>query len=224
VTISQQTPNLLYDFLNFCLIQIIQPGSLILFTKSCSSLVAQKVKDLVCHCSGSGQGNRTQSSGQDKNYQSLNITPSISFNAPTLNWSKLAYSFLPPTRKGMWPAPHSHYMLPTNQQMYPKTPLFPINQQISRCILRPLLSPWTIKTDMTMHSELALPDHQKLAHCVNSISCLNKLVFSSLCTEPGKFFFQPVYMDHKTMPPPPQKKVMQLILHLEYSIVFTLKT
>ena len=50
-----------------------------------------------------------KASGQDKNYQTLIITLPVSlifpqWSFPTL--SKLAYSFLPPTRKGTWLTPH----------------------------------------------------------------------------------------------------------------------
>ena len=39
-----------------------------------------------------------------------------------------------------------------------------------------------------MNPVSAVPDYQKLALCVNSVSCLIKLVFSSPCFESGKFF------------------------------------
>ena len=42
----------------------------------------------------------------------------------------------------------------------------PANQQVSRCMARPLLTLlclWAIKTDTTMHLELTLPDYQEVS-------------------------------------------------------------
>jgi len=64
------------------------------------------------------------------------------------------------------------YKLPTNQQVYHKTPLSPTNQQVSRYILRPLLSPWAIKTDTTMRWGSALPDYQE-----DVLLCYQHLLF-----------------------------------------------
>ena len=90
--------------------------------------------------------------------------------APSLTWSNLAYSFLPPTRKGMWPTPH----LPIRCLISPQSTskcmgrphLSSTNQQVGRCVVRPLLSllcPWAIKTDKTTCLEPALPDYQEVS-------------------------------------------------------------
>ena len=85
-----------------------------------------------------------KASGQDKNHQSLSLSHPSHCLPPSPTLSNLAYSFLPPTRKGMWPTPHptptGSHMTSTNQQVHCKTPLSPTSQQVSRCILRPLLS------------------------------------------------------------------------------------
>ena len=47
-----------------------------------------------------------KASGQDRNYHTLITAPSSHHNAPSPTLSNLAYSFLPSTRKGMWPSPH----------------------------------------------------------------------------------------------------------------------
>ena len=62
------------------------------------------------------------------------------------------------------PYPYRGMIHPSiNQQVYHKTSLFPTNQQVSRCILRSLLSLWAIKPDMTMCSESALPDYREVS-------------------------------------------------------------
>ena len=62
------------------------------------------------------------------------------------------------------PYPYRGMIHPSiNQQVYHKTSLSPTNQQVSRCILRSLLSLWAIKPDMTMCSESALPDYQEVS-------------------------------------------------------------
>ena len=84
------------------------------------------------------------------------------------------------------------YMPPTNQQVYPKTPSFPNQpggQQEQSKTSPQLLCLWALKTDMTMCPGSALPDYEESAHCVNNVSSLNKLVFSTPCFESGQFFF-----------------------------------
>ena len=67
----------------------------------------------------------------------------------------------------MWPTPYSTPIpigalyTPTNQQVYSKTPLFPTNQQVNRCILRPLLS-LGYKSKQDQKSGSALPDYQEI--------------------------------------------------------------
>ena len=61
-----------------------------------------------------------------------------------------------------YPAPKGQYMPLNKQQVYEKTPSFPNNEQVSRCIARPLLSPWAIKTNTTIPPGLALPDDQEV--------------------------------------------------------------
>ena len=91
----------------------------------------------------------------------------------------------------MWsiphPAPIGVYAL-TNQQVYCKTPLSPTNQQVSSCILIPLLSPWAIKTDTTRLLGSAFPDHQEvvLLHAV-SLTSINSS-FSLPCYASGNSF------------------------------------
>ena len=52
-----------------------------------------------------------------------------------------------------------------------------------------LLGLRALKTDLTLYWGSDLPDDQGVGPCVNSVSCLHKLVFSSPCFESGKFFF-----------------------------------
>ena len=71
--------------------------------------------------------------------------------------SNLAYSFLPPTRKGMWPTPHPTLIgaiyIPNEPASVSQDPhSSPTNQQVNRCMARPLLSLLClspIKTDGT---------------------------------------------------------------------------
>ena len=44
--------------------------------------------------------------GQDKDYKPLVIAHQSHCNAPSPTLNNLAYSFLPPSRKDMWPTPH----------------------------------------------------------------------------------------------------------------------
>ena len=65
-------------------------------------------------------------------------------NAPSSTLSDPSYSFLPPTRKGMWPTLHPPLRClicpqPTSKCIV-KAPISPTNQQVSKCTLRPLLS------------------------------------------------------------------------------------
>ena len=66
--------------------------------------------------------------------------------------------------------------------MYFKTPLLPTSQQVSRCIVRPLLSPWAIKN---RHDQLRVSSPWLSGSCpaASSVSYLNKLyfLFTSLC-------------------------------------------
>lgn len=85
-------------------------------------------------------------------------------------------------------------MPPTNRQVYQKTPSFPNKQQVSRCMARPrltLLYLWAIKTDATLHPRRLSLIIWKSAHCVNRVSGLNKLVFSTPRFKSRKFFFHP---------------------------------
>uniref|UniRef100_A0A8C3WI12 Uncharacterized protein n=1 Tax=Catagonus wagneri TaxID=51154 RepID=A0A8C3WI12_9CETA len=61
--------------------------------------------------------------------------------------------------------------------------LSPTNQQVIKCIVRPLLSSWAIKTDMTMHSGRPSLTIRKWSHCAGSVSYLSKLffLFTLLC-------------------------------------------
>ena len=80
----------------------------------------------------------------------IRITRHLSFphsshcNAPSPTLSNLAYCFLLPTSKGWCPAPQpapiEALYAPSNQKVYHKTPLSPINQNVSRFIMRPLFS------------------------------------------------------------------------------------
>ena len=87
------------------------------------------------------------------------------------------------TRKGMWP---TLYPTPTGGNIcsQPTSKCIrrphpsPTNQQVNRYMARSLLALlylWAIKTDTTMHPELALPNYQEATCCVNSVSCLDKL-------------------------------------------------
>ena len=88
----------------------------------------------------------------------------------------------------MRPTPHPTPMgalyTPTNRQVYPKTPLSPTNKQVSRCIVRPRLSPGYKK---------------QTGSCPLHWQRLSLLTISSFFSlpryEPGKFFFQPAHMD-----------------------------
>lgn len=145
-----------------------------------------------------------KTSGQDKNFQTLIILP-VSFNCynvhenfPLPRTRNLAFSFLPPTRKVCGPLltlphrgnkgrqPTSNCVgrpqnSPTNQQgqqVYPETtPLYPLSLGYK-------------KTWPCAWGGLPL-NIRKSSCCVNSVSCLNKLVCSSPCFESGKFFFYP---------------------------------
>ena len=81
----------------------------------------------------------------------------------------------------------------TNQQVYQKTPFF-CNQQASRCMVRPLLillCLWATKNTQPCTQGWLSLIIRKPDSCVNSVSYLNKLVFSSPCFESGKFFIHP---------------------------------
>ena len=122
-----------------------------------------------------------KASGQDKNDETLIIAHPSHCNAPSHSLSSLACSFLPPTRKDRWPTPHTTPIgalyAPTNQQVYLKTPVFPINQRVSRCILRPLLSPGYKNThDHTFCGGISLIV-RKSSCCSSSIFYLNKRIF-----------------------------------------------
>ena len=58
----------------------------------------------------------------------------LSHCSPSPTLSNLAYSFLPPPKKGMWPTPHptlqGHYRPPTNQEVYHETHLSSTNQWV----------------------------------------------------------------------------------------------
>ena len=108
--------------------------------------------------------------------------------------SNLDYSFLPSTRKVIWPTPHPAPM----ETLYAPQPtskctlrsLFPQPFSSSAGVFWDLSSPWVIKTDKTWAWCQFSLIIRKSSHWVNSISCLNKLVFSSPCFESEKFFFQ----------------------------------
>ena len=66
----------------------------------------------------------------------------------------------------MWPTPHPAPLealyIPTNQQVYCKTPLSPSQSAGQQVYPKTLPSPWAIKTDMTMSLGSALPDYQNV--------------------------------------------------------------
>ena len=96
----------------------------------------------------------------------------------------LAHSFLHPYRGNICPQ--------STSKCIQRPHSFPTNQQVDRCLARPLLALlWAIKTDTTMHPGSLSLIIRKLAPCVNSVSCLNKLVFSTLWFESWKLFFHP---------------------------------
>ena len=63
-----------------------------------------------------------KASGQQRITRPLSPPHLSHCNAPFQTLSNLAYFFLPPTRKGMWPTPHSTsmgpYTPPTKEQIY----------------------------------------------------------------------------------------------------------
>ena len=70
----------------------------------------------------------------------------------------------------------------------------PTNQQVNRCMARPLFAVlcfWAIKTDASMHQSRLSLIIRKSGDCVNSVSCLHKLVFSTPWFKSRKFFFHP---------------------------------
>ena len=135
-----------------------------------------------------------KASGQDKNYQTL--PDSLQCPAPTLK--NLAYSFLPPTRKGKWPTPHpapiGAIYAPQPTSKYTGRPyLSPNNQQVNRSITRPLLSPWAIKIEWppTRVGSPWLLGSCPAALAVSPISINSS--FFSLHYESGKIFPTIVY-------------------------------
>ena len=111
-------------------------------------------------------------------------------NAPSPTLSNLANSFLPPTRKGMWPTPHPAPIQATyasNQSAsISKDPILPqptskcirrphsspTNLQGNKCMARPLLALlclWAITTDTTMRQSQLFLIIRKLAHCVKCL-------------------------------------------------------
>ena len=115
-------------------------------------------------------------------------------------------AMLPPPPEATWPtppcpllgkvcahfSPHpyrgSRHPQPTSKYIR-RLHLSPANQQVSRYILRPLLSPWVIKTDTTMCSVSALPDHRKVIPTALAASfiSINSSFFSLHCA--GKIVF-----------------------------------
>ena len=90
-------------------------------------------------------------------------------------------------------------MPPTNQQVYPKIPFVPTNQQVSRCVVRPLLSLWAIKTDVPAQCRLSLiirklshmleallisVNYLHLAMLENSFSNLHAQTMTNVCVPP----------------------------------------
>ena len=75
-----------------------------------------------------------KASGQE--LSDLIITPPVSLYAPSPTLSNLAYSFLPCTRKGMWPTRH-----------LPHRGIIPC-QPTSKCITRPLFPQPSVSLDL----------------------------------------------------------------------------
>ena len=121
-------------------------------------------------------------------------------NAPSPTLSILAYSFLPPTRKGVWstchPALHiGPYTPPTNQQMYSMIPFYPTNQQVSWCIheTSPL---WAIKTDKTVClTHLSLLSGSQPAVLTKSLASIN-LSFLHVALNLENSFIRPACTNH----------------------------
>ena len=90
------------------------------------------------------QGNRTQSLWPRQELPDPYNCPISHIVMPPPTFEQPCLLLPAPTRKGMWPtshpAPIGALQAPTNHQVYPKTPLSPTSQQVSRCIIRPLLS------------------------------------------------------------------------------------
>ena len=122
-------------------------------------------------------------------------------NAPVLPWPTRSTPSYP--LPGVWPTSHLPatgvlYVPPTNQQVYCKTLLSPINQQVSRCIRRPLLSLGSKKRH----------DHRPRVDSSWSLCCCPTLpaapLISTNCSfssphYAGKFFFfRPICIDHNS--------------------------
>lgn len=146
-----------------------------------------------CRISSPLQGHRTQNlwlrqelSDPYHSPTHLFIMPSPSFEQPSL--------LLPAPCQEMYVGHSSpcHYM----GNIYPQSTSKcvgrshcpPTNQQVSSCILIPLLSPWAIKTDTTRPLGSAFPDHQEvvLLHAV-SLTSINSS-FSLPCYASGNSF------------------------------------
>ena len=102
------------------------------------------------------QGYRTQKSLAKTRITRSLASPNPSHcNGPFPTLSNLAYSFLPPTRRGSWPTPHSASLGPLYIPKQPKSvsqdPIFPLPISRSAGVFRDLSSPRVIKTHMPTH-------------------------------------------------------------------------
>ena len=144
-----------------------------------------------------------KASGQDKNYQTLTIAPPISLSCP-LPHLELPGLLLPAPYQEPYvatphPAPIGPYMPPTNQQVYRKTPLSPTNQQVSRCILSPLHSPWAIKTDRIRCLGSALPKYQEVILMCQQHLLSQETTFFLHLAVPEHSFSNPHAQPHDTV-------------------------
>ena len=111
----------------------------------------------------------------------------------------------------MWPTPHpaplGPYTPPTNQQVYLKTPLSPVNQQVSWCILRARLS-LGYKNRHTHRLRVVSPS--------SSASCPTVLI--AFLFSINSSFFSPQYKSRNSSDPCAQTMTVCFGVFLEYAV------
>ena len=154
----------------------------------------------TCWTSRPLQGNRTQSLWPRQELPDPYNCPISHIVMPPPTFEQPCLLLPAPTRKGMWPtshpAPIGALQAPTNHQVYPKTPLSPTSQQVSRCIIRPLLSlGYKNRHDHAPGVGSPRSSGSCPAMLAAPLISINSS-FTSPCYESGKLFFWPACTDH----------------------------